>query len=124
MRAPVLVLFLVLSIALGVLVEILAQLSQRQGGLGLAPSPDQASFAVMLSQYVPTAIAVLYSLFWTWIDLDIRRIQPWLELSRAGGATAESSLLLDYPFEFLAFVPLKAWKKRYSPLHLVGGGYC
>lgn len=112
MRASVLVSFIGVSIVLAALIEFLAQKSQKEGGLGLSQTSQEASFAVMISQYIPTAIAVVYSLLWTWIDMDIRRIQPWLELSRAGGAPADSSLLLDYPFEFLAFIPIKAWKKR------------
>ncbi len=95
-------------------IEYFAQESTRQGGIGLSNSADDMPAAVTFSYLaLPTILAVLYALAWTWIDLDIRRIQPWLELSRSGGAGAESSLLLDYPFEFLAFVPFKAWKQRF-----------
>ncbi|KAH8764916.1 hypothetical protein F5883DRAFT_104271 [Diaporthe sp. PMI_573] len=69
---------------------------------------------------MPTTIAVLYSLLWTWIDLDVRRMQPWFELSRPHGANAEQSLLLNYHFEFLAFVPIKAWKQRHWPVFITG----
>lgn len=80
----------------------------------LSSSEGGSTLVTFCTQYAPTIVAVLYSLTFTWIDLDIRRIQPWLELSRSEGAPAESTLLLDYPFEFLAFIPLKAWKKKYS----------
>jgi hypothetical protein len=92
---------------------MLAQKSMTEGGLSLTPDADDTSTGVVLSRYGPTVIAVIYSLTWTWIDLDIRRIQPWLEMSREEGGTAESTLLLDYPFEFLAFIPVKAWRKKY-----------
>ena len=110
----VLIPFILATLALAVIIEILAQKSMRAGGLCLTPEVDATSSGVMFSRYGPTAIAVIYSLTWTWIDLDIRRIQPWLELSRADGGTAESTLLLDYPFEFLAFIPVKAWKTKYD----------
>ncbi|OIW30379.1 hypothetical protein CONLIGDRAFT_367130 [Coniochaeta ligniaria NRRL 30616] len=119
-RAPVLVPFILVSLVLGALVEYLAQRSDKEGGLSLAPDADNASAGVILSRYAPTAIAVIYSLTWTWIDLDIRRIQPWLEMSKEEGGTAESTLLLDYPFEFLAFIPVKAWRNKHSLVFLAG----
>lgn len=66
--------------------------------------------------YVPTIVAVLYSLIWSWIDLDAKRMQPWFELSKEEGVTAEMSLFLDYPYDFVATVPFKAAKKRYGLL--------
>jgi len=109
----VLGLFIAASLALAATIEILAQKSSAKGGLALSRSSDEIPPAVIFSYLaLPTMFAVLFSLIWTWIDLDIRRMQPWLELSRPGGETAEASILLDYPFDFLAFVPLKAWKHR------------
>jgi uncharacterized BrkB/YihY/UPF0761 family membrane protein len=113
MKAVVLIPFIFVTLFLGVVIEILSQKSSRHGGLCLTPKDDGTSTLIILSRYGPTVIAVIYSLTWTWIDLDIRRIQPWLELSKSGGGTAESTLLLDYPFEFLALIPIKAWKKKY-----------
>jgi hypothetical protein len=46
----------------------------------------------------------------------VKRITPWLMLSSEEGATAENSLLLDYPYDFIAFVPFKAAKRRYDIL--------
>lgn len=112
MRPPVLVSFILATCTLIGVIEYLAQKSREYGGLSLSAETGGNTLAVTSSQYAPTIIAVLYSLIWTWIDLDIRRIQPWLELSRLDGASAESTLLLDYPFEFLAFIPTKAWKRK------------
>lgn len=121
MRAPVLCAVVVISLGLAGVLEFLAQKSQRQGGLALSSSEDDISESVNIAYlYMPTTVAVLYSLLWTWIDLDVRRMQPWLELSRPHGANAEQSLLLNYPFEFLAFVPFKAWKQRHWPVFITG----
>lgn len=112
-----LILFILTSLILAAVIEFLAQKSLREGGLSLSTDADPTVAVVLYSRYAPTIIAVIYSLWWTWIDLDIRRMQPWLELSRDGGASAESTLLLDYPFEFLAFIPFKASKKKFvSPV--------
>ncbi|KAJ4420540.1 hypothetical protein N0V82_004313 [Gnomoniopsis sp. IMI 355080] len=47
-------------------------------------------------------------------------MQPWFQLSHPQGAKGKDSLLLSYPFEFLAFVPVTAWKKRHWPVFLAG----
>jgi hypothetical protein len=112
MRPPVLACFIGLSLVLVAVIEYFAQRSQREGGLSLTDNADNSPTGVILSRYAPTVVAVMYSLIWTWIDLDIRRMQPWLELSRGDGGTAESTVLLDYPFEFLAFIPVKAGKRK------------
>ncbi|KAK3378246.1 hypothetical protein B0H63DRAFT_418148 [Podospora didyma] len=121
MRAPVLVAVIVLTLALAAAVEVISQKSQRQGGLSLSNSIDEIPLASKFAYlYATTIIAVVYSIVWTWVDLDIRRMQPWLELSRPGGAVADSSILLDYPFTFLAFIPFSAGRRRHWPVLLVG----
>lgn len=121
MRAPVLCAVAVISLCIAGVLEFLAQKSQRQGALALSSSTDDIPKSVNIAYlYMPTTVAVLYSLLWTWIDLDVRRMQPWLELSRSHGARGEQSLLLNYPFEFLAFVPVKAWKQRHWPVFITG----
>lgn len=62
--------------------------------------------------YGPTIVAVLYSLMWNWVDLDVKRMQPWFELSRPGGAKASKSLNLTYPTDFIPLVPGQAFKLR------------
>lgn len=102
------------SVALAGLIEYLAQKSLREGGLALSPTindiPNLAKFTYM---FLPTIIAVIYSIVWNWVDLDVKRIHPWLELSREDGAVAKNSLALDYPYDFVALVPFKAAKRRY-----------
>ncbi|RKU40229.1 hypothetical protein DL546_002383 [Coniochaeta pulveracea] len=120
MRPPVLVFFILVSLTLVAVIEYLAQESHKQGGLFLAPNANEPSTGIIATRYVPTVVAVVYSLAWTWIDLDIRRIQPWLEMSRRDGGTAEATLLLDYPFEFLAFLPFSAAKRKHWLVFLGG----
>lgn len=63
--------------------------------------------------YLPTIIALLYSIFWSWIDLQIKRLEPYFQLSKPGGASGKDSLLLQYPFDFIPFVPITAIKNRH-----------
>lgn len=48
----------------------------------------------------------------SWVDLDVKRLEPWFQLSNEGGATAEQSLLLQYPFDFLPFIPFTAFRRK------------
>lgn len=85
----------------------------RQGALFFASSLDGFSpLETFLYRYLPTVITVLYGMAWSWIDLDVKRLEPWFQLAQTGGAIAEKSLLLHYPVDFLPLVPLKAAKRR------------
>ncbi|KAM0505683.1 hypothetical protein ACHAP8_001915 [Fusarium lateritium] len=121
LSTPILLAVIALTILLAVAVETLAQRSASQGGLALSPSlehmPEYAKFGYL---YVPTIIAVLYSMIWSWIDLDVKRMQPWFEMSKHDGATAENSLFLDYQYDFVALVPFKAAKQKHWPTFFGG----
>ncbi|CAI4210375.1 unnamed protein product [Parascedosporium putredinis] len=93
-------------------IEFLAQKSLREGGLSLSRSVDDISASTeFLYAFFPTIVAVLYSILWNWVDLDVKRMQPWLELSKDGGVPALEALNLDYPYGFIALVPFKATKR-------------
>lgn len=113
MKAPVLSAFAFASLLIAALLEVLAQQSRLAGGLSLVDDAESLPLAVSFGYlYLPTVVAVLYSLAWNWIDLDVKRMQPWMELSKPDGALGDDSLFLDYPFDFVAFVPFKAAKRK------------
>ncbi|KAK8100265.1 hypothetical protein PG999_010639 [Apiospora kogelbergensis] len=114
LKAPALSCLFVTTLVLVAVIELLFQRSQKQGGgLALSESPGGIPPLVNLAYlYLPTIVAVLYSLAWNWVASDTKRIQPWLEMSKPGGALAEDSLLLDYPSMFFAWVPFRAASKR------------
>jgi hypothetical protein len=62
--------------------------------------------------YLPTIIAVLFGIFFSWIDLQVKRLEPYYQLSRELGASGKHSLLLHYPFDFIPFVPITAARNR------------
>ena len=79
----------------------------------MSPTLDEIpQWARISSEYIPQVLAVAYSLVWSWVDLDVKRMQPWFELSKPEGALAKDSLLLDYPFTFVAFVPFVAFRRK------------
>ncbi|KAF2437075.1 hypothetical protein EJ08DRAFT_623554 [Tothia fuscella] len=102
---------ILVSIALVITLQLLLMRSTRDDGLLFAPNindlPLSATFQYL---YLPTIITVVYGFVWTWIDLDIRRLEPYYQLSKSGGALGERSLLLHYPVDFLASVPFRALK--------------
>ncbi|OAL51004.1 hypothetical protein IQ07DRAFT_672697 [Pyrenochaeta sp. DS3sAY3a] len=108
--------FLVATIAvcwafIAILQYFLAK-SQNEGGVVFAPNinnlPLRRSFVFL---YMPTVIAVIFSIFIAWIDLDAKRYEPYHQLSKANGALGEDSLLLRYPFDFIPLVPFFALKR-------------
>lgn len=119
LRAPVLGSFILVSLGLIVLLEILSHISTQNndangGGIAFAASVEEVSVIATFGYlYLPTAMAVCYNMLWSWVDLDVKRLEPWFQLSRSSGATAEDSLLLHYPFDFLAFVPFRAARQKY-----------
>ena len=93
--------------------EYLSQLSLRNGGIVLAASTEQfSSAATFLSTYLPTLLSITLSIAWSWVDLDTKLLEPYFQMSKPGGATAADSILLHYPFDFVAVVPVKAFRRR------------
>ncbi|KAI9830034.1 MAG: hypothetical protein M1819_005864 [Sarea resinae] len=121
LQAPVLGSLVALSVLLITLLEILSKKSEKYGGILFAEDlndlPKGQSFAYL---YLPTVIAVFYSMIWTWIDLDVKRLEPYFQLSQPGGAPAMDSVLLHYPFDFVAFVPIRAARRRHWSVFCAG----
>jgi hypothetical protein len=116
LQYPALLNFIIISLSLIAILEVLYHFSKGDNGGGLAFGTtvnDLSTTASFSYLYLPTVLAVVYSLLWNWIDLDAKRLEPWFQLSGYNGATAANSLLLHYPFEFLAFVPIHALRRRY-----------
>ncbi|KXT03417.1 hypothetical protein AC578_1570 [Pseudocercospora eumusae] len=113
-RRRFLLVMLCLTAILILIIVILAVVSSRNGGLlfddNINNLPLRRSFWYL---YLPTLISVLYSFLWTWVDLDIKRLEPFFQLSRPQGARADDSILLSYPLEFLVTVPVSAFKRKH-----------
>jgi hypothetical protein len=108
-----LTLAILVPLALLTTLQLLLNRSQRDSGLIFAPDINALPLSrTFLYQYFPTIVAVIFSIFWSWIDLEVKRLEPYYRLSRAEGALGKDSLLLCYPFSFLPFVPIRALKER------------
>jgi hypothetical protein len=83
--------------------------------LFFASTTDGFSFTKnFLYRYFPTMIIVLYGMAFSWIGLDIKRLEPWFQLARNRGAETEKSVLLQYPSRLLAFCAFQGSKAPVS----------
>lgn len=83
----------------------------ENGFLPLLPAPTTSqgfSPANFLYSFIPSLIGLILFLLWQPIDLYFRVLQPFAELSKPRGTTAENSLLLDYPARLPVEVTIKA----------------
>ena len=105
------VVLLFLIICIGSLVSLTVR-STQNGGIMFFDSPEFPLVVTFLTLYLPTVLAILFGLCWSWVDLDVKRLEPFFQMSKPGGARAVDSVLLHYPFEYLAVVPIQALRKR------------
>ena len=61
--------------------------------------------------YLPQMIVVVLGLGWVVVDLNMKRLKLYFQLSKPEGTTASNSIFLDYPLECIAFVLIKAARK-------------
>lgn len=96
-----------------VALEVLSQISDRDGGILFANNLDSyAVWQTFLYRYLPTIIAVTYGMIWAILDLDIKRLEPYFQLSHPEGVSGKDSIMLNYPFEFLGYVPIASFRRR------------
>lgn len=113
LRAPVLILTILTCWSLIAVLQVLLNRSQRDSGIIFATRiSDLPLKDAFLYLYFPTVVAVTISIHWTWIDVETKRVEPYYQLSKPEGALGRDSLLLEYPFDFLPLVPIKALKNR------------
>ena len=113
LRPPLLLSIAITTLAFIALLEYLSDKSRVDGGIAFAKG-EFSSTVSFAYKYLPILIAVLYSILWSWIDLDTKRLEPYFQLSRPTGAEAADSILLHYPFDFIAYAPLKALRRRFA----------
>ncbi|KAF1954142.1 hypothetical protein CC80DRAFT_128575 [Byssothecium circinans] len=117
LRPFTLILAILISLGLIISLQLLLLRSNRNQGVIFAADINALPLSrTFVYQYFPTIIAVFYSIFWSWIDLEAKRVEPWFRLSRKEGSKGKDSLLLAYPFDFVPLVPFKAGRKGHWPV--------
>ncbi|KAJ4373703.1 hypothetical protein N0V86_007846 [Didymella sp. IMI 355093] len=117
LRPAVLIFTVLVCWTLIAVLQVFLVRSQRYGGVIFAARISELPIShSFLYLYFPTVIAVIFSMYWAWIDLDAKRMEPYYQLSKQDGALGKDSLLLQYPFDFLPLVPLRAFRDRHWPV--------
>lgn len=109
----ILVSFALFTAGLAAMLGVLQWQNSRNGALLYAATGDTfSSMDTFLYRFCPTIIVVFYGIGWNWVDLDVKRLEPWFQMAQSRGSSARASLLLHYPADFLPLVPFKAAQRR------------
>ncbi|KAI0089530.1 hypothetical protein BDY19DRAFT_108972 [Irpex rosettiformis] len=80
----------------GIAFEIALHFSIKNHGWGTKGTfTSQGGFLHYVYTFPPVAISMIFAGLWAWMDIEIRRIQPYVDLAK-GNAPPQRSLLLDY----------------------------
>jgi uncharacterized protein DUF3433 len=133
MRWPYITILILIALGLAGLQEFLCQMSMRHAkdGNGLIKFTNPKDIPTLIYfawKYMPTMILVTYGVMWQIADFEVKRLEPYYQLSRKEGATARESLNLDYLTFMSYLIPLmairyKQWAVLWSSLAtLLAGG--
>jgi len=112
LRAPTIIACLIITVALIALVEYINKISIQEKALFFAARAEDFPMGVVFSyRYLPQTVVVALGVGWAAVDLDVKRLEPYFQLSKPEGVTASNSIFLHYPFDFIAFVPINAARK-------------
>ncbi|KAF2197181.1 hypothetical protein GQ43DRAFT_381580 [Delitschia confertaspora ATCC 74209] len=123
MRWHYISLLTVLALGLAGLQEFLCQSSikktKKGGGLLRFQKPGDLSVTKYFTwKYAPTLTFVIYGILWQISDFEVKRLEPFYQLSQKSGATAAESLNMDYLTFMSWLVPLRALRhKQYAVIY-------
>lgn len=81
----------------------------RDGGLIQFDKPGDLTMSMYFAwQYAPIMFFVFYGILWQMSDFEVKRLEPFYQLSKQTGATAGESLNMDYLTFMSWLVPLRA----------------
>ena len=94
-------------------IEFLTIYKSKHGALTFADGNGRFTALQSFSYlYLLTILAVFLGMFYSWVDSDVKRLEPFFQLSYPKGALAQEALTLQYPLDFLVFVPIAAARLR------------
>ncbi|PUU73919.1 hypothetical protein B9Z19DRAFT_1196591 [Tuber borchii] len=99
LRRPTIMASLLITVALIVLIEYINKISIEEKALFFAERAED-------------------------FPVDVKRLEPYFQLSKPEGATASNSIFLHYPFDFIAFAPINAARKRHWNVFWAGLALC
>ncbi|KAH6616636.1 hypothetical protein C7974DRAFT_48621 [Boeremia exigua] len=119
MGSPWIAMLVVIALGLAALQEYLCQSSISKAhqdppsGLVEFTKADDLTLAAFFTwKYAPIMAFVFYGILWQMSDFEVKRLEPYYQLSRKTGATAGESLNMDYLTFMSWLVPLRALRHR------------
>ena len=114
LRASTIIASLLITVALIAIIEYINKISIEEKALFFADETGDFPVGIVFCyRYLPQMIVVALGVGWAAVDLDVKRLEPYFQLSKPEGATASNSIFLHYPFDFIALVPINAARKGY-----------
>ncbi|KAF4584104.1 DUF3433 domain protein [Ophiocordyceps camponoti-floridani] len=120
MKLPYLLFLIIISVGLAVASEMLYRIyNTKQHPLVSFTSAHRLPRIVYLAmRFAPSLCAVSYAVAWQFLDLDVRRLEAFHQLSRKGGAAAASSVNVDYMTGYTLLRPLSALRRGHHAVAL------
>lgn len=118
MTSPYIVMLIVTSLTLAIVQEYLCQKSMSLGNegsglIGYNSVDDIPTVQFFCWKYLPTIVMVTYGVLWQITDYEVKRLEPYYQLSQPTGNTAAKTINLDYVTLSSYFVPYKAFMYRH-----------
>ncbi|KAF2852310.1 hypothetical protein T440DRAFT_393144, partial [Plenodomus tracheiphilus IPT5] len=122
---PWISMLIIVALVLSGLQEFLCQWSMgnvkkdtKDGILRFGKVGDLTIWLYFAWQYAPIMVFVFYGILWQMTDFEVKRLEPFYQLSQKTGATAGESLNMDY-LTFMSWaVPLRALRhKQYAVIY-------
>lgn len=112
MRWPYLIALVIISIILAASQEYLL----HRGALYTFNTvANLSTWSYFTFKYLPTLVAVSYGVLWQITDFEVKRLEPYYQLSKEGGALAAESINVDYITFFNMLRPIRALQfKHYA----------
>ncbi|KAF2445009.1 hypothetical protein P171DRAFT_443923 [Karstenula rhodostoma CBS 690.94] len=127
---PFLTFLVVVALALAGLQEFLCQLSLKEakhvpdehheGGLVKFKNAKELTVLQYFTwKYAPILFFVIYGILWQIVDYEVKRLEPYYQLSKKNGSAASESLNMDYLTFMSLLVPLRALRhKQYAVIYV------
>lgn len=124
MRTMYIVFLIFVSLLLAGVQEYLFQQSQtlKARGSGLIhfnKVDDIPTVEFFCWKYLPTLVMVTFGVLWQLTEYQVKRLEPYYQLSKPNGNTAAQSINLDYVSLWAYFVPFRALRYRHWTVAMV-----
>ncbi|PYH48821.1 DUF3433 domain-containing protein [Aspergillus saccharolyticus JOP 1030-1] len=102
-----------LMAAMLIVTEVLRQWGSNTGGLVVFTSSDEITVARrFMFTYAPSILGMIVAILWSVVEYDALRLEPYFQLSKPQGVSAEV-LLLNYEFGHFTTAPFFAFRNRH-----------